>query len=633
MSGPAEGLVGDLDRYLFNEGRHHRLYDCLGAHPLGEAPGRTRFAVWAPNATAVSVVHDGNGWRPGTDRLAPQGSSGIWAGVVEGAAAGTRYKFAIDSPSGRRERADPVAFGTEEPPATASVVTRLDHEWGDGQWLAERARRQEQGAPISIYEVHLGSWRRGEGGRWLRYEELAGPLVEHVTRLGFTHVELLPVMEHPFYGSWGYQTTSYFAPTARYGTPSGLMVLIDELHRAGVGVILDWVPSHFATDDFALAELDGTHLYEHAEPSRAVHPDWGSFEFNYGRHEVRSFLTSSACFWIDRYHADGLRVDGVASMLYLDYSRPAGGWSPNPLGGREDLDAIWLLKETNEAVRTEFPGTLTIAEESTAWPGVTRPVAEGGLGFSLKWDMGWMHDTLDHLRRDPVHRRYHYNELTFRGLYWTSERYVLPLSHDEVVHGKGALATKMPGDDWQRRASLRLLLGYQWLLPGKKLLFMGGELATWKEWDHEAELEWSLLEHPDHSGVARFVADCNRCYREHEALCGRDLDPEGFSWLLADAAGDELLAWLRSGRDGSLVVACANFTPVPRRRRVGVPAAGRWREILNSDAEIYGGSGSGNLGGVDAAAEPFAGRPASLECVFPPLAAVALAFSGGPSGA
>jgi 1,4-alpha-glucan branching enzyme len=617
--------VSSFDRHLFNEGRHHRVYQCLGGHLLdGECEGEgARFAVWAPHATAVSVVHDANGWVPGRDVLEPEGSSGIWAGIVDGVGPGTRYKYALESPEGPRLKADPCAFAAELPPATASVLTRLDHEWSDGPWMAGRAARQGPDSPLSIYEVHLGSWRRRHDGSYLSYEEIAEPLAEHVLAMGFTHVELLPVMEHPYYGSWGYQTTGYFAPTARYGSPTGLMSLVDSLHRAGIGVLLDWVPSHFATDAFALADFDGSQLYEHADPSRAVHPDWGSFVFNYGRHEVRSFLTSSACFWLDRYHADGIRVDAVASMLYLDYSRGPGQWAPNAFGGREDLDAIRFLRETNDAIHTGFPGVLTIAEESTAWPGVTRPPAEGGLGFSLKWDMGWMHDTLNHVERAPVHRRYHYGELTFRALYATSERYVLPLSHDEVVHGKGSLAAKMPGDDWQRQANLRLLLGYQALLPGKKLLFMGDELATWHEWDHEASLEWELLAYPGHAGVARFVADANRRYRDHEALHGRDHDDAGFTWVVADAADDGVLAWLRQGETEEVVLAVANFTPVVRRRRLGVPSPGWWEEILNSDALVYGGSGTGNLGGVEAEAVEWDGQPASVACMLPPLAVVA----------
>jgi 1,4-alpha-glucan branching enzyme len=624
---PAAPLVSDLDRYLFNEGRHFRLFDVLGAHPLGESDSAGwRFAVWAPDARAVSVIDDENGWRPGIDPLEPQGDSGIWAGIVRGVGAGTGYKFAVEGRRGLREKADPLAFATEVPPRTASVLTRLRHPWHDEVQLAERPRRQALDAPISVYEVHLGSWRRRGDGAFLSYRELAEPLAEHVATLGFTHVELLPVMEHPFYGSWGYQTSSFFAPTARFGPPEDLMALIDTLHGAGIGVLLDWVPSHFATDAFSLGEFDGTHLYEHSDPRRGIHPDWGSYEFNYGRHEVRSFLISSACYWLERFHVDGLRVDAVASMLYLDYSRRAGEWSPNPYGGREDLDAIDFLRQMNDTIHDRFPGALTIAEESTAWPGVTKPTAEGGLGFSLKWDMGWMHDTLSHLQRDPVHRKWHYNELTFRALYANSEHYLLPLSHDEVVYGKGALATKMPGDDWQRRANLRLLFGYEWLLPGKKLVMMGGELATWREWSHEGELEWDLLEHPAHAGVTRFVADCNRCYRAYPALHRGDALPEGFQWVEANAAEAGVLAWLRwaHGTSHAPVLAALNLTPVARPWRLGVPEPGRWVEILNSDAEIYGGSNVGNAGAVTASVGAFAGQPCSIELVLPPLSVLAL---------
>ena len=632
------GPPGELDRYLLNEGRHGRLYDVLGAHPLDDGTGRWGFAIWAPAATAVSVLHDANGWQPGADRLEAQESSGIWWGTVDGLQAGAAYKYAIDGPGGRREKADPVAFAGEVPPRTASRLSRLDHDWSDGDWMASRAGRQGRAAPVSIYEVHLGSWRRRPDGSFLAYDELAEPLLEHVTRLGFTHVELLPVMEHPFYGSWGYQTTGFFSPSARQGSPEQLMALIDALHQGGVGVILDWVPSHFATDAYALAELDGTHLYEHADPRRAIHPDWGSYEFNYGRHEVRSFLVSSACFWVDRYHADGLRVDGVASMLYLDYSRRAGEWDPNRFGGREDLDAIAFLQQMNDAVHDVAPGVLTIAEESTAWPGVTKPTRDGGLGFSLKWDMGWMHDTLAHLEREPVHRRWHYDELTFWALYANTEAYVLPLSHDEVVYGKGALATKMPGDDWQRRANLRLLFGYEWLLPGKKLLFMGGELATWREWHHEGQLEWSLLDHPLHQGVTRFVADCNRLYRDHPALHAGDLSPDGFAWVEAGARDDGILAWLRLApdRSGPPVLAVCNLTPVVRRWRFGVPEEGRWVELLNGDAIEYGGSGVGNGGAADAAETSWGAWAATLELTCPPLAVLALAPAprpvAGPAG-
>src|SRR5579871_3321659 len=624
---PGQPLVGELDRYLFNEGRHFRLYDVLGAHPGAAA---TRFAVWAPAARGVSLLHDGNGWTPGRDRLEPQASSGIWAGEF-GLGVGSLYKYAVETADGQvLEKSDPLAFAAEMPPRTASVVTDLSHRWSDGEWCASRRAHQDLAEPISIYEVHLGSWKRRADGTFASYEEIAEGLVEHAGRLGFTHIELLPVMEHPYYGSWGYQTTSFFAPTARYGSPQQFMAFIEILHAAGIGCILDWVPSHFATDGHSLGLFDGTHLYEHADPNRAIHPDWGSYEFNYGRFEVRSFLVSSACFWLERYHADGLRVDAVASMLYLDYSREQGQWTPNRFGGREDLEAIELLRTVNDAVHEQFPGTLTIAEESTAWPGVTAPTSAGGLGFSLKWDMGWMHDTLQHFSRDPVHRRYHYDELTFRALYAGSERYVLPLSHDEVVYGKGALATKMPGDDWQRRANLRALLGYQWLLPGKKLLFMGGELATWREWDHESELEWSLLAHPDHAGIARLVGDLNAVYRYFDALHSHDTDGTGFQWVTADARDDGVLAFLRWGRNGEVALAALNLTPVVRPWRLGVPQAGPWREVVNTDNSVYAGSGVVNEGTIVAVAMPWGGQPAYLECNLPPLGAVALVPAPAP---
>jgi 1,4-alpha-glucan branching enzyme len=644
-AGPLKGaasLPTPDDLYLFNEGRQFQLYDTLGCHlltdgshtgeatPAGKSSGAS-FAVWAPNAEAVSVVHDGNGWTPGADRLEPQGDSGVWAGVVEGVPVGTRYKYRIEPRSGEaRDKSDPVAFGTEVPPLTASVVTDLSYEWGDGDWMTSRRAFSPDEAPMAIYEVHLGSWRR-RGREWLTYEEMAEPLIEHVVSHGFTHVQLLPVMEHPYYGSWGYQTTGYFAPTSRFGHPTGFMKLVDGLHQAGVGVILDWVPSHFATDAFGLGDFDGSYLYEHQDPRHRTHPDWGSYEFNYSRHEVRSFLISSAWFWLDRYHADGIRVDAVASMLYLDYSRSAGQWVPNRYGGRENLDAVDFLKQLNDSVAARFPGTVAIAEESTAWPGVSKRVAEGGLGFSMKWDMGWMHDTLKHMQRDPIHRRYHYNELTFRGLYAFTERFVLPLSHDEVVHGKGSLALKMPGDDWQRRANLRLLYAYQWFQPGKKLLFMGSELATWREWDHEGELAWELLGEPEHAGIARLVSDLNRLYRSLEQLHSGDFDPSGFDWVVADDVENDVLAWRRSGGSpASDVVAIFNFTPVVRTSyRIGVPVGGEWHELCNTDATEYGGSGVGNLGGTVADAVGTHGYRSSLELRLPPLGALLL----GPVGA
>jgi 1,4-alpha-glucan branching enzyme len=619
------GWFGSEDRYLFAEGTHGRLWDVLGAHVDGEA---VRFAVWAPNAEAVSVVGEWNGWTPDADALAPVEDTGIWAGTA-GASRGQRYKYEIRSRYGgyRVQKADPFAFAAEEPPRTASLVTDLAYGWSDDAWMAERRRRQSLSAPMSIYEVHLGSWRRGAGDERLGYRELAPMLAEHVHRLGFTHVELLPIMEHPFYGSWGYQTTGYFAPTARYGDPQDLMAMIDHLHAEGIGVILDWVPSHFPTDEHGLAFFDGTHLYEHADPRRGFHPDWRTLIFNYGRNEVRSFLLSSALFWLDRYHVDALRVDAVASMLYLDYSREAGEWIPNPHGGNENLDAIAFLRSMNEAIYLSHPDVQTMAEESTAWPMVSRPTDAGGLGFGFKWDMGWMHDSLSYMAHEPVHRRFHHHELTFRQVYAWSESFVLPLSHDEVVHGKGSLIGKMPGDDWQARANLRLLFGYQFAQPGKKLLFMGGELGQRAEWDHDAALDWSLLDDPAHEGILRWVGDLGRCYRDRPALHAFDADPHGFRWLDADDADRSTLSFLRLGpEDGDVVVFAANFTPVPREGfAVGVPSPGPWRELLNGDDERYGGSGMVSAGPLEAQREPTQGQPYRLTVTLPPLACVLLA--------
>jgi 1,4-alpha-glucan branching enzyme len=630
----SEPVLGPLDLHLFNEGRHFRLYERLGAHLRGDGASAT-FAVWAPNARSVSVIHDGNGWDPSADRLEPQASSGIWAGEVGGAGPGTRYKFRLEGADGQsREKADPFAFASECPPLSASVVADLSFSWQDGDFMSDRPALQAPERPMSIYEVHLGSWRRRTDGSFYNYREIAPMLADHVERHGFTHVELLPVMEHPYYGSWGYQTTCYFAPTARYGSPTDFMAFVDHLHQRGIGVILDWVPSHFATDEYSLGRYDGTFLYEHLDERRRVHPDWGSYEFNYARHEVRSFLVSSAWFWCDLYHADGLRVDAVASMLYLDYSRKAGGWAPNRYGGRENLEAVEFLQTTNDSVIERFPGVVTIAEESTAWPGVTRPTVEGGLGFSMKWDMGWMHDTLKHLARQPVHRAWHYGELTFRGLYAFTERFVLPLSHDEVVYGKGSLAGKMPGDDWQRRANLRLLYCLQAFQPGKKLLFMGSELATWQEWAHEGELEWALAEHPQHAGVAALVTDLNRTYRRLRALHAGDFAPAGFAWVVADDARNDVLSWLRRDEAGGLALVVANMTPVVRSGyRVGVPlpaggGPGCFVEVLNSDAAEYGGSGVGNLGEVEVQAVAAHGYEQSLELRLPPLGALLLTPRG-----
>jgi 1,4-alpha-glucan branching enzyme len=624
---PAFSLLTGDDLFLFNEGSHYRLHEKLGAHPC-TVDGRdgTYFAVWAPNAQQVSVIGDFNHWDKASHPLRPCGSSGIWEGFVPGIRQGTIYKYHVMSQYNgyQVDKADPLAFFHERPPRTASVVWDLDYHWGDHEWMAQRHGRHRLNAPLAIYEVHLGSWMRvpEEGNRFLSYRELATKLAEHVTRLGFTHIELLPVMEHPFYGSWGYQTTGYFAPTSRYGTPQDLMFLIDALHQRGIGVILDWVPSHFPTDEHALGYFDGTHLYEHADMRQGIHPDWNSFIFNYGRNEVRSFLLSSALFWLDRYHADGLRVDAVASMLYLDYSRKQGEWVPNQFGGRENLEAIAFLRRFNEEIYKNFPDVQTIAEESTAWPLVSRPNYVGGLGFGLKWDMGWMHDTLKYMARDPIHRQYHHNLLTFRMLYAYHENFVLPLSHDEVVHGKGALIGKMPGDDWQRFANLRLLYGYMYTQPGKKLLFMGGEFGDWREWYHEESLNWHLLQYPLHARLQRWLEDLNQLYRREPALYELDTQQAGFEWIDCNDAPASVLSYMRQGQstDDLLVIVC-NFTPIVRQNyRVGAPRGGFWRELLNGDAEDYGGSGHGNLGGVEAAPIPCHGRPYSLTLTLPPLA-------------
>lgn len=621
-------MIGELDLYLFREGTHTRLYHKMGAHPCDEG---VHFAVWAPHAAAVSVFGDFNGWDPEADPLQPVGDSGIWAGLVRGAEKGDRYKYRLRPRDGGPllDKADPFAFWSEPPPGNASVVWDLEYRWGDEAWMAHRAARNALDAPVSVYEIHLGSWARGEGGRFLTYRELAPRLAEYVREQGFTHVEFLPVMEHPFYGSWGYHVTGYFSPTCRYGTPQDFMYLVDVLHQAGVGVFLDWVPSHFATDPHGLARFDGSALYEHPDPRRGWHPDWGSAIFDYGRPEVRSFLLSSAHFWLDRYHADGVRVDAVASMLYLDYSRREGEWVPNEFGGRENLDAIRFLRQLNESVYRDFPDVQTVAEESTAWPLVSRPTSAGGLGFGLKWDMGWMHDTLTYLARDPVHRQYHHEELTFRLLYAFSENFVLPLSHDEVVHGKGSLWAKMAGDEWQKFAHLRLLFGYQYAQPGKKLVFMGGELGQRREWDHQSTVDWSLLQDPRHAGVQRWVRDLNWLYREEPALHQLDCDPAGFQWIFPDDREVSVLSFLRLGREERWVAVVCNFTPVPRPGyRVGLPKPGRWQEVLNSDAREYGGSGWGNAGGVEAEPVPHHGQPYSAELVLPPLGIVFLRWEG-----
>lgn len=621
------------DCYLLAEGTHERLYDVLGAHPAQvDGVDGTRFSVWAPSAHYVAVIGDFNGWDRGAHPLAVIGGSGVWQGFIPGVGPGALYKLHIAGPNGwSQDKADPFAFRSELPPRTASVVTRSEYRWNDDDWMKARPGQQSLHAPMSIYEVHLGSWRRvpEEGDRMLSYREVAPRLVEHCLAHGFTHVELMPVMEHPFYGSWGYQVTGYFAPTARYGRPDDLRFLVDALHQAGIGVIVDWVPSHFPVDAHGLAFFDGTHLFEHADPRQGFHPDWNSAIFNYGRHEVRSFLISSALYWLDEFHMDGLRVDGVASMLYLDYSREEGQWVPNEHGGRENLAAIALLRRLNEAVYRNFPGAQTIAEESTAWPMVSRPTDAGGLGFGLKWDMGWMHDTLQYMAREPVHRGWHQDELTFRMLYAFTENYVLSLSHDEVVHLKGSMIGKMPGDGWQKFANLRLLYGYMWGQPGKKHLFMGQEFGQGREWDHDRSLDWHLLDHPLHQGLSRWVGDLNQLYRQLPSLHQWDNDPRGFTWIDFRDAEHSVYSFMRHGEHGGITIVVLNFTPVPRHDyRVGVPRAGHWQERLNSDATVYGGSGVGNPGGVQAESEGAHGQPHSVRLSLPPLGVLFLHQSG-----
>jgi 1,4-alpha-glucan branching enzyme len=621
--------LGEQDVFFFSEGSHRRLHEKLGAHPCRHG-GRdgAHFAVWAPNARGVRVVGSFNGWNPSANPLSMHAASGIWTGFVPGACHGALYKLRIDGFDGRsREKADPFAFAAEQAPQTASAVWNLDYQWNDGDWMAARGSANSRRAPVSIYEMHLGSWRRRPDGWSLGYREIADPLIEHLHRCGFTHVELMPVMEHPYYASWGYQISGYFAATSRYGTPQDLMYLIDRLHQAGIGVILDWVPSHFPEDAHGLARFDGTCLFEHADPRQGFHPDWKSLVFNYGRHEVRSFLISNAFFWLDRYHADGLRVDAVASMLYLDYSRAPGQWIPNAAGGRENLEAVGFLRELNEAVYSEFPGAETYAEESTSWPMVSRPTSSGGLGFGYKWDMGWMNDTLRYLQRDPVHRKHHHGELGFRSVYASSENFVLPLSHDEVVHGKRSLASKMPGDAWQRLANLRLLLAYMWALPGKKLLFMGGEIAQPFEWNHDGQLDWKGVEaSPERQKVARLVGDLNAVYRREAALYEGDAENFGFEWIDGSDATASILSFVRwDAAKSRPVVASFNFTPVPHQSyRIGSPRGGIWREIVNTDAADYGGTGWGNFGAVATDDEPLHGKPCSMSLVLPPLGGVLL---------
>ena len=624
----------DDDLYLFNEGSQYRLYEKLGAHPLSvDGIDGTYFAVWAPNARDVCVTGEFNDWNKSSHPLRPRGQSGIWEGFVSGVSKGTLYKYHIVSHHRGYQvgKADPLAFYNEIPPKTASIVWDTAYTWGDRGWMRTRRESNALDAPISIYELHAGSWRRvhDEGDRSLNYRELAHRLAEYVNQMGFTHVEFLPVMEHPFYGSWGYQSTGYFAPTSRYGTPQDFMYLVDYLHQHNIGVILDWVPSSFPDDEHGLGYFDGTHLYEHQDPKQGIHPDWNSHIFNYGRGEVRSFLLSSALFWLDKYHVDGLRVDAVASMLYLNYGRKEGEWIANERGGQENLEAITFLRRFNEEVYKHHPDVQTMAEESTAWPMVSRPVYLGGLGFGMKWDMGWMHDTLEYMTIDPIHRKYHHNNLTFRMKYAFSENFVMPLSHDEVVYGKSSLLGKMPGDDWQKFANLRLLLGYMYAQPGKKLLFMGGEFGQRREWAHDSSLDWHLLNYPAHAGLKRWVEDLNRFYRSQPALYQMDFTPSGFEWVDCNDIEQSVVSFIRKGRDNKdVVLVAANFTPVPRLNYgVGVPRLGFWRELLNSDAREYGGSGHGNLGGVEAVRIPLQGRPYSMTITLPPLAAV---FFGCP---
>ncbi len=630
-------LLTEEDLRLFNGGRNFRLYEKLGSH-VGVSPegvAGTYFSVWAPDAERVSLIGDWNSWQGGFTPLERLGVSGVWATFVPGIGAGARYKYQVESRFGgyQADKADPFAFTAQVPPEQASVVAGLDYEWRDGDWMAGRKEKNGLAAPISIYEVHLGSWRRlvpedGGEARPMTYRELAPALAAYVVEMGFTHVELLPVMEHPFYGSWGYQVTGFFAATSRFGSPQDLMFLIDTLHQHGIGVLLDWVPSHFPTDEFALGYFDGTYLYEHADPRQGFHPDWGSLIFNYGRHEVISFLVSSALFWLELYHADGLRVDAVASMLYRDYSRGEGGWVPNIHGGRENLEAIDFLHTLNREIAARVPDTLCVAEESTAWPLVSRPVADGGLGFDLKWDMGWMHDTLKYFAFDPLARSHHHGLLTFRAMYAGSENFVLPLSHDEVVHMKGSLIGKMPGDLWQRFANLRLLFAYMLAQPGKKLLFMGGEIGQWREWNHDSSLDWHLLDDPQHAGLNAFVRDANHLYRDEPALHELDAKPsEGFEWLDCSDALQSVLAILRKPADpeGEPIAIVLNFTPVPRENYlVGLPSGGVWREILNSDATIYGGTGAGNPDGVEAKKEAHGTWDWTVRLTLPPLAGIVL---------
>ena len=619
-------VLGPLDDYYIGEGNHLRLHDRLGAHPMRhEGHDGVHFAVWAPNASRVSVVGDFNGWDGRRHVMRKRRDTGIWEIFIPGAHEGQCYKFELLDPAGKLLplKSDPFGFAAEMRPKTASRVVRTDNfAWEDRAYLDRRNKTDQRRAPMSIYEVHLGSWRRWDDNRFLSYDELADTLIPYVADMGFTHMELLPISEHPFDPSWGYQPTGLYAPTSRFGEPTGFARFVDRAHRSGIGVILDWVPAHFPTDEHGLAHFDGTALYEHADPRQGFHPDWNTAIYNFGRREVSSFLLNNALFWLERYHVDGLRVDAVASMLYLDYSRKEGEWIPNAQGGRENLEAIAFLKRVNHEAYGQNPGIVTIAEESTAFPGVSKPTTAGGLGFGFKWNMGFMHDTLSYLKREPIYRKHHHNELTFGLLYAFSENFVLPLSHDEVVHGKGSLLNKMAGDAWQKFATLRAYYAFMWGYPGKKLLFMGQELAPWSEWSESKSLDWNLLEHAPHRGVQSLVRDLNHLYRGTPALHARDCEPDGFEWLTADDNENSVFAWARhSGEGHPIVVVVSNFTPVPRTGyALPMPAAGRWRELLNTDAQPYGGSGMGNLGAVTAEPRPLNGKPAQAMVTLPPLA-------------
>src|SRR5438445_2623810 len=628
MSMVARSLLSPFDLHLFNEGTHGHLFEKLGAHPSHDPEG-TYFAVWAPNADAVSVIGDFNGWDKDANGLYGREQSGIWEGFIPTITHGALYKYYVHSKVTRKgvDKADPFASYSEAPPRQASIVWDMSsYEWGDESWMQSRRNTNNRNEPWSVYEMHLGSWMRvpEEGNRWLTYRELAPRLADYVSRMGFTHVEFMPVMEHPLYESWGYQVTGYFAPTSRYGTPQDFMFLVDYLHQNGIGVILDWVPSHFPADEFGLQNFDGTHLFEHADPRLGVHPDWGSSIFNYGRNEVRGFLVSSALCWLDRYHADGLRVDAVASMLYLDYSRKQGEWIPNKFGGRENLEAVDFLRRFNIEVYKEQPDMQTVAEESTAWPLVSRPTYVGGLGFGMKWAMGWMHDTLEYFANDPVYRKHHHDQLTFSLWYAFLENFILPLSHDEVVYGKRSLLDKMPGDTWQKFANLRLLYGYMYGHPGKKLLFMGGDFGQRNEWDFEKGLDWDLLEQEPHRRLQQWVRDLNKTYRTEEALHQLDFERSGFEWVDTKDWEKSIISFVRKEKTRqSQVLVVLNFTPLPRMNyRLGVSGSEYWKEILNSDAVEYGGSGQGNLGGVSTDAHAFHGKEHSIRITLPPLGAL-----------